>query len=467
MRLPRPPRLRPVLAGAALGLRAPLRSRFVFALLALLGAAVLLLPVQLKGDGTDAGALRMLLTWTLGTAVALLSVATLWAGCAAVSADIEGKRHVQAAVSPARPFELWLGRWLGLVALDAALLAAVLVATFVQVRARGLGPDATAVRTYLPPDPAAIEAEARRVLDYAIAVMPLDKRPEPGSDREAAMLESVRTDLAGDSFMPLEPGQERRWRFRLPWGDDRRLVEGDRADFEFSFLSSYGDQQGVRGALRLLSGDGREIVRREVTTDDNGFFRIPLDTDKIMELLRNGGDVLEVVFENTEGEGGASVLLRHDRAARLSIPAGGLKANLFRAGLAILAMLSLLAALGLSCGCALSFPVAAFAATALCAMVAVSGSSAFTDPDADAGHGHSHGGPGAVVAAIQPVARTVAHAIGATTAPYDRTEALDRLGDGVAVSAGAAWRALALDGVALPLLLGLLGAAALRRRELP
>lgn len=466
MRLPRPPRLRPVFACAALGLRAPLRSRFVFALLALLGAAVLLLPVQLKGDGTDAGALRMLLTWTLGTAVALLSVATLWAGCAAVSADIEGKRHVQAAVSPARPFELWLGRWLGLVALDAALLAAVLVATFVQVRARGLGPDATAVRAYLPPDPAAVEAEARRVLDYAIAAMPPEKRPEPGSDRDAAMLESVRTDLAGDSFLPLEPGQERRWRFALPWADGRRLVEGDRADFEFSFLSSYGGQQGVRGVLRLLAGDGRELARRDVTTDDNGFFRIPLDSDKLMSALQ-GGDALEAVFENTEGEGGASILLRHDRAARLSVPAGGLKANLFRAGLAILALLSLLAALGLSCGCALSFPVAAFAATALCAMVAVSGSSAFTDPDAVAGHGHSHGGPGALVAAIQPVARAVAHAIGATTAPYDRAEALDRLGDGVAVSAGAAWHALALDGVALPILLGLFGAAALRRRELP
>ena len=70
-------------------------------------------------------------------------------------------------------------------------------------------------------------------------------------------------------------------------------------------------------------------------------------------------------------------------------------------------------------------------------------------------------------AAIRPFARRVARALDAATAPYDRTEAIDRLGDGVAVSGGAAVRAFALDGVALPLLLGLLGAAALRRRELP
>lgn len=469
MRLPRLafPRPRPVLAGFALGLRAPLRSKFVFALLALLGAAVLLLPIQLKGDGTDAGALRMLLTWTLGVAVALLSVSTLWAGCAAVSGDVEGKRHAGAAVSSARPFELWLGRWLGLVALDAAVLAAVLAATFVQVRARGLGPDATAVREYLPVDPASFEAEVDRILDDAIARMPPDARPDGDPDRRAAMRESVRKDLGSDAYLPLDPGRERRWLFELPWGrGNRRPREGDRVDFEFSFMSSYGDQQGVRGLLRLLAGDGRELVRRDVTTDDNGSFRIPLDANAITQAL-NGGDVIEAVFGNTEGEGGAAVLLRHDRAARLSVPAGGLAANLATAFFALLALLSLLAALGLSCGCALSFPVAAFAATALCAMVAVSGGSAFSDDADDDGHGHSHGGPGAVVSAIMPYAKTVARTLSSATEPFDRTEALDRLGDGVAVSGRAAFRALLLDGVALPLLLGLLGAAALKRRELP
>ena len=467
MRLPRLafPRPRPVLAGFALGLRAPLRSRFVFALLALLGAAVLLLPIQLKGDGTDAGALRMLLTWTLGVAVALLSVSTLWAGCAAVSGDVEGKRHAGAAVSSARPFELWLGRWLGLVALDAAVLAVVLAATFVQVRARGLGPDATAVREYLPVDPASFEAEVDRILEDAIARLPPDARPDGDPERRAAMRESVRKDLGSDAYLPLDPGRERRWLFELPWGGgNRRLLEGDRVDFEFSFMSSYGDQQGVRGRLRLLAGDGLELARRDVTTDDNGSFRIPLDANTIVKAL-NGGDVIEAVFQNTEGEGGAAVLLRYDRAARLSVPAGGLAANLATAFFALLALLSLLAALGLSCGCALSFPVAAFAATALCVMVAVSGGSAFSG-DADDG-GHSHGGPGAVVAAIQPYAKAVARTLSSATEPFDRAEVLDRLGDGVAVSGRAAFRALLLDGVALPLLLGLLGAAALRRRELP
>ena len=113
--------------------------------------------------------------------------------------------------------------------------------------------------------------------------------------------------------------------------------------------------------------------------------------------------------------------------------------------------------------------LAAFAASAICAMVVVSGGSVFSMDPAEAAestsHGHSAGSR--TVAAILPFARTVAHALDATTAPYDRTEALDRLGDGVRIPRGAALRAFALDGIALPLLLGLLGSAVLRRRELP
>ena len=72
--------LRPVAAGFVLGLRAPLRSRLVAALLVLLAAAVFVLPAQLQSDGTDASTLRMTLTWTLGTAFLLLCAVSLWSG---------------------------------------------------------------------------------------------------------------------------------------------------------------------------------------------------------------------------------------------------------------------------------------------------------------------------------------------------------------------------------------------------
>ena len=48
-----------------------------------------------------------------------------------------------------------------------------------------------------------------------------------------------------------------------------------------------------------------------------------------------------------------------------------------------------------------------------------------------------------------------------------RARALDRLGDGLLVPLRDTFASVAADGAALPLLVGLLGAAALRRREIP
>ena len=129
--------IRRVAAHFVIGLRAPWRSRLVAALLVLLAATVLVLPAHLHSDGTPAGELRMLLTWTLGPAMAVLAAASLWAGCAAISPEVWDKRYASAAVTPARPFEAWLGRWLGIVAIDAALLAAVLLGVGAQVAQHG------------------------------------------------------------------------------------------------------------------------------------------------------------------------------------------------------------------------------------------------------------------------------------------------------------------------------------------
>ena len=67
--------IRRVAAHFVLGLRAPWRSRLVAALLVLLAATVLVLPAHLHSDGTPAGELRMLLTGTLGPAMAVLAAA--------------------------------------------------------------------------------------------------------------------------------------------------------------------------------------------------------------------------------------------------------------------------------------------------------------------------------------------------------------------------------------------------------
>ena len=443
--------IRRVAAHFVLGLRAPWRSRLVAALLVLLAATVLVLPAHLHSDGTPAGELRMLLTWTLGPAMAILAAASLWAGCAAISPEVWDKRYASAAVTPARPFEAWLGRWLGLVAIDAALLAAVLLAVGAQVARRVPAP-ATAVRARLAADPASLEEETLRIYR---AVFP----PDVPDELETEHLASIRRDLAGDAYLPVAPGQARGWAFLLP------EPAPERAELRFQFLSSYGSLQGAKGVLSV-SADGRAVAEIPVSNDDPGFVSAPLPADALRGARR-----LVVEFRNGESaDGGASVLLRQSDSLRVLVPAGGLAANLVRAFLALLAPLALLAALGAALGCGCSFPVAAFLATAIVAMALASGGGSIRESAEDDGHHHGEArAETRLDRALKRFSIGASGAFRAALAPIDRTEALDLLGDGIAVDARAAFAALALDGLALPLLLGLLGGLALRARcrEMP
>lgn len=445
--------LRPVAAGFVLGLRAPLRSRLVAALLALLAAAVVVLPAQLQSDGTDAGTLRMTLTWTLGTAFVLLCAVSLWSGCAAFSCELADRRFVGAAVSPASRFSLLAGRWLGLVALDALLLAAVLAGTWAQLRARGMDSARTAVRAVLEPARDDVDREARRM--FAL-VFPDGAPADLGTDEE--VLEAFRRELAGSSHLSVGPGGRMRWRLRCPGA-----ASAADARLELRFVSAYGTMEGVAGALTLRAPDGRVLAEVPTGPSDPGIVRAALPDGALA-----GVPEIEAEFVNLEPpDTGASVMLRHADALRVTVPGGGLPGNLLRTGLVLLSALSLLSALGLALGCVFSFPVAAFVSTALCAM-ALAAPRGGDGRDAAAAHAHGHAAPpSAAVRVTERFSRAVGAGFDAVLAPFDRARALDRLGDGLLVPLRDTFASVAADGAALPLLVGLLGAAALRRREIP
>jgi hypothetical protein len=438
--------IRRVAAIALLGIRAPLRSRLVLGLLALL--AVIL--AGIRGDGTAQGEMRMLLTWTLGVATGVLGAATLWAGCAAVASDIEAGRHAPTAVSPARLFEIWLGRWLGLVVVNGALLLVAVAAAFAQLKIKGIPSEVTSVSRRLELDAATLRTEAERLFAHAQS----QGAVPPGASKQN-VIASIEKDLLTAHF-PVDPGQSRQWVFALRPGDAARAMT-----VKFKFLSSFGASSGCEGECAVLDSAGDVVSVRRINEDDKGevVFDVPAGAVE--------GPALKAVFTNTAAAEGMAVLVQHGDSMTVTVPDGGVVRNMLKCWIALLAVLSLLAAIGVACGAMFSFPVAAFTASAL-VLIAIVGRSDLVEEGVEAGHSHDGAAreETAFDHALDAFSKSMSSAVATALRPMSEVEALDRLGDGIAISPRAALKSALYTGLLLPLGFGVLAALALRRREL-
>src|SRR5437762_10416908 len=112
-----------LLAIALLTWKAAFRFRLFLVLAVLLLASVVGLPLLIKDDGTASGFTQILVTYTLSTVTALLGLSTLWLSCGTLARDIEECQIQVVAVKPIARLQIWLGKWLGLISLNGALLA--------------------------------------------------------------------------------------------------------------------------------------------------------------------------------------------------------------------------------------------------------------------------------------------------------------------------------------------------------
>src|SRR5436309_1551978 len=123
--------------------RAAFRFKLFVVVAGLLLLAVVGLPILIKDDGTARGFTQILLTYTLSTITGLLGLSTLWLACGTLARDIEECQIQVVAVKPIARWQIWLGKWLGLLSLNAALLAVsgASVYALLQWRATRLPPE--------------------------------------------------------------------------------------------------------------------------------------------------------------------------------------------------------------------------------------------------------------------------------------------------------------------------------------
>ncbi len=348
--------MRPILAIAAITIRTAIRSKIVISLLAILLALIVGLPLTVKSDGTLAGQVEIIIGYTLGIAGTLLSMATLWAGCAAVSSEIQEKQIQMLVAKPVHRAQVWLGKWAGLMAMNSLLLLVCVAATYGLLRwslrpsqlsdaDRGrLENEIFVARREIRPPLPDVEARARAQFVDMMKKGQISKNADPDD-----ALEAIRRNFrAVDGAVP--PGNGRSWPIDLP----ERVADDAELTVRFKFAMSSVERNPIACVWFAGTPENSRLFRVSQTNVPLAFheFQIPA-------RVLHGGTALMLSYANTD-DSGVTVMFGNDDSLAVLVPVGGFAANMARGALIVLAQLAFLSALGVTAGTIFSLPVAGF-----------------------------------------------------------------------------------------------------------
>jgi hypothetical protein len=355
-----------LLAIAWLTWKAAFRFRLFLVIAVLLLAAVVGLPLLLKDDGTARGFTQILITYTLSVITALLGLSTLWLACGTLARDIEECQIQVVATKPVARWQIWLGKWLGIVSLNAALLAlsGASVYGLLQWRATRLpAAEQEVLRTQVlvargmaqPADQNAdIDARTEQLLQERLKQTRIS-----GADLEQAR-QQIR-DQVKSAYQLVPSSYTRVWQIDL--GFAKNFLHGRPLQLRVKFNTAQNNPSGTFVGLWQVGEPGTANVWRSepmsLSPDTYHEFEIPPD-------LFNRQGVLTIAFLNANN---TTLLFPIEDGMQVLYPEGSFTLN-FARGLGILfCWMALLAAIGLASASFLSFPVATFFSLALLVVV--------------------------------------------------------------------------------------------------
>jgi hypothetical protein len=378
-----------ILAIAWLTWKAALRFKLFLVIAGLLILAVVGLPLVIKDDGTARGFTQIILTYTLSAITVLLGISTLWLACGTLARDIEECQIQVVATKPIARWQIWIGKWFGIISLNAALLAISGTCVFglLQWRATKLPADEQKVlrsevlvargsakeQNY----DAQIDEETERILQARLKSNPVDK---------VDLLEvrkQIREQVKAD-FQLVAPGEYRPWRIDL--GFAKNYLHDKPLQLRVKFNAANKSSSGTfLAAWQIGDPNSTNIVQLEpmsLAPDTFHEFQIPPN-------LFDGNGVLTIVFANANS---TALLFPLEDGMEVLYPEGGFAMNFARGLGIIFCWMALLAALGLAAASFLSFPVATFFSLAMLTVVLSSGTLAETVENGSVGVGNDEKG---------------------------------------------------------------------------
>ena len=449
--------MRSVIAIAGIALRAAVRSRMVLALLIALATVVPSIAFTARGDGTAMGQVQVLLTYSLGACGMILSLATLWSACAAVSLEIENHQIHLLASKPVHRWEIWLGKWVGLMTLNALLLllAGAAVAGILHFKTRPIliGAEESArirenvlnARREIAPRPFDVRGAALAALRRAVNENRISAQEAEGELINAVRILNVTTNSA-------PRGAGAIWTFDLP----AHIPPGP------VVLEFIGDSGTVdRDEIPVLWSVGTPANPR-IRSIEQPIIPAARRTLELPREVLTGSRTLSVECFNTASRD-VTVFFKPDGGVRVLLPGGGFGSNLARALLLQWISLGLLAALGISAGSVFSLPVAALSAISLILARQVTlFLNTITDGD---GPSIASRDSGWFMRAFETFSRGVYHVLSSLGRPLESASALERISQGVQVPWSEVARMAGVSIGVFAMILFTVGAILLSRRE--
>ena|SRR5665213_601386 len=364
-----------ILAIAWLTWKAALRFKLFIVIAVLLVLAVIGLPLVIKSDGTAQGFTQIILTYTLSAITVLLGLSTLWLSCGTLARDIEECQIQVVATKPVARWQIWIGKWIGIISLNAALLAISggCVYGTLQWRATKLSASEQKIlheqvlvaRGSAKPQnrDAEIDAETERRLQASLKSKPVDNVDLPEARRQ--IREQVKAQ-----FQLVPPDYTREWKINV--GFAKNFLRDKPLQLRVKFNAANQSPSGTFVGLWQI-GD----------SDSTNFVQLPPmhlapDTEsshavhefEIPPNLFDKDGVLTISFTNPND---TTLLFPLEDGMEVLYPEGGFAMNFARGLGIIFCWMALLAALGLSAASFLSFPVATFFSLAMLVVVLSSG----------------------------------------------------------------------------------------------
>ncbi|MBI1176549.1 DUF2628 domain-containing protein [bacterium] len=376
--------LRPLLAIVKLTWKAALRYRLFITVATLLVGSVVLLPLLIKDDGTARGFSQILLTYTLSIITLLLGFATLWLSCGLLAGDIEDCQMQMVAVKPIPRWQVWLGKWIGIVSLNAALLAVSGSAVYGLLMYRAdrlpekerekLASEILVARGSLKEE--SHVGDINEAVDKYLA----DKVKDVNTNGMDFTYERAVLEQKARAQMEQVPPQGGYRTWKIPVNPVSSALDQDVFQLRFHFYGA--DTNSLKEHVGVwVVGYGQNAIRsRALPMAANSFHEVPVHVSylgegkKLRDLLDNKGELI-VQYHNVDN---SVVVFPLEDGLEVLYHEGGFVMNYVRGLLIILFWLSLLAALGLAAASYMTFPVACFCSIGILIIVFSSGTLAST-----------------------------------------------------------------------------------------